>query len=789
MAENSTNYEANDIDQLEGLEAVRLRPGMYIGGVDSAALHHLVYEIVDNSVDEALAGHCNRVEVTILIDNSIKVKDNGRGIPVGIHEKSQIPAAQLVMTSLHAGGKFDSSNYKVSGGLNGVGASVVNALSEDLELQISRDGNIYRQNYQKGIPVSELEVVGTTQDTGTQITFSPDSTIFEEVNFSYDLLANRLRELAFLNKGLSISIWDERTNKEHHFEYEGGIATFIKHLNKNKVTLFEDPIFVEGSEGSVMAEVCFQYNDTYNHLVHSFVNNINTIDGGTHDQGFRQAMLRSINTYGLENNLLKPDDKLSQDDIKEGLTAIISVKLPAPQFESQKKIKLTNVNVRGIVDRIVAEEVSLFMEENPQTAKRILQKGTDAQRARIAAKKARELTRRKSALEISSLPGKLADCQEKDPAHSELYLVEGDSAGGSAKQGRDRKNQAILPLKGKIMNVEKARFDRMLGSDEIRTLITALGTGIGKDEFDISKLRYHRIVVMTDADVDGSHILTLILTFFYRQMPEIIERGYLYIAQPPLFRVKKGKEEFYIANEEKLNKKVSEITIKKFKLVGHPDVNLQNVVEKVLDINSKISRLSSNTKLTILYDLLFGHKLHLESVQIDEVHNVLSQLSQKLGEDIFRVSMDEAGETLEMVYNSSSFYFSKDLLSMIDRYNYNRLLANIKSLDEYKTGEEFVISDEKDGKRSFHSIVDMVNILLEEGKKQVYIQRYKGLGEMNPEQLWETTMDPDQRTFLQVSIEDAVAADEVFTVLMGDQVEPRRAFIESNALVVQNLDI
>ena len=788
MNEKQGNYEANDIEQLEGLEAVRLRPGMYIGGVDTQALHHLVYEIVDNSVDEALAGHCNRIEVTILINNSIKVKDNGRGIPVGIHEKSNIPAAQLVITSLHAGGKFDASNYKISGGLNGVGASVVNALSDLLELEICRDGKIHSQTYSKGVPTSELKIIGKTKDTGTQIIFHPDKSIFDEVNFNFEILSNRLREIAFLNKSLSISICDERTNKEHHFEYEGGIVTFIEHLNKNKQTILSEPIYIEGEIEDLVVEICFQYNDTYNSLIHSFVNNINTINGGTHDQGFRSAILRSINSYGLKNKIIKVEDKLSQEDIKEGLTAIISIKLHGPQFESQKKIRLTNVHVRGIVDSLVCEKMSQFLEENPVNAKRILQKASEALRARIAAKKARELTRRKNALAIGSLPGKLSDCQERDPALSELYIVEGDSAGGSAKQGRERKNQAILPLKGKILNVEKARFDKMLGSDEIRTLITALGIGIGKEEFDLAKLRYHKIIIMTDADVDGSHILTLILTLFYRQMPDIVERGFLYIAQPPLYRIKKGKSESYIQNEEELMKKIFQISLKGYHLLGDPNKNLTTFSNKVIGINSKIKKLTTNLKIKILYDLLFKNRIKLKTTLIHDIYRLLKELSSE-GEQNLHPSLDIREETLEIIFQGNTFHFSKELLSALDIHNYKRLIQQMLDLDEFRMDGKFVIEDEQGNKRQFDSPSSLIEELLEEGKKDSYIQRYKGLGEMNPEQLWETTMDPTKRIFLQVSIEDVVEADETFNILMGDQVEPRRKFIEENALDVLNLDI
>ena len=790
MESNSNGYNASDIEQLEGLEAVRLRPGMYIGGVDSPALHHLVFEIVDNSIDEAMVGFCDKIMVSILPDNSVRIVDNGRGIPVGIHEKAQIPACQLVLTSLHAGGKFDQSSYKFSGGLNGVGASVVNALSDRLILVVKRDGHIHRQTFSAGEITSELEIIGDTDESGTDIIFHPDVSIFDDVNFNYDILSTRLRELAFLNPGLEIKLIDERNDKEHLFKFEGGIATFIKHLNKNKICIIPEPIYVKGELDGVEVEICFQYNTSYNCNIFTFVNNINTIDGGTHEQGFRGALLKGINKYGLENKIFKiAEDKVSQDDVKEGLTAIISVKIAGPQFESQKKIKLTNVNVRGIVDKILFEKFSTYLEENPQISKKIIEKSMDAQRARVAAKKARELTRRKSALEMGSLPGKLADCQEKNPELSEIFLVEGDSAGGSAKQGRERKTQAILPLKGKILNVEKARFDKMLNSDEIRILITALGSGIGKDDFDISKLRYHKVVIMTDADVDGSHILTLLLTFFYRQMTELIERGYLYIAQPPLYKLKKGKVESYIQNDSELIDQLFNLSIQKYQMVSNKEQDLSEFSHRVVNLNSRLENLTFNLNLRILYDILFKYKIPIHNIQLSNIQSKLTGIVEKNPKENLTSSLQEGGEVLELYYEDKRYHLTQSILDTFEIDSYNRLLDRFADFEELKIENKFHIKDAENVQHSFNTATSLVQFLIEEGKKGTYIQRYKGLGEMNPEQLWETTMDPDRRKLLQVSIEDAIEADEIFTILMGDQVDIRRAFIENNALKVKNLDI
>ncbi len=633
--ETNNGYGAEQIQVLEGLEAVRKRPSMYIGSTDSHGLHHLVYEVVDNSIDEALAGYCTIIDVTIRPDHSVRVVDNGRGIPIEVMPKYQKSALEVVMTMLHAGGKFDNHAYKVSGGLHGVGVSAVNALSEWLEVEVKRDGKFYKQRYEFGKAVKPVTLIGSIEGTGTTVTFKPDKTIFETLDFNFDTLANRLRELAFLNKGLKISLKDEFSEKEQVFQYEGGIVSFIEFLNKNKNLLHEKPIYFQKQKDTTIVEIAMQYNDSYTENVYTFANNINTHEGGTHLAGFKAALTKVSNDYAKAKSFLKGEDKLSGEDVREGLTAIINIKLTNPQFEGQTKTKLGNSEIKGIVETLVSEGLSEFLEENPAAAKNILSKALEAAEAREAARKARELTRRKNALEVSSLPGKLADCSEKDPAKSEIYIVEGDSAGGSAKQGRNRRFQAILPLRGKILNVEKARLTKILKNEEIRALITAIGAGIGEgEEFDINKARYHRIIIMTDADVDGSHIRTLLLTLFYRYMRQLIDMGYVYIAQPPLFKVKKGKTEFYVYNEEELNKKLVEI-----------------------------------------------------------------------------------------------------------------------------------------------------------GREGIAMQRYKGLGEMNPQQLWDTTMNPESRTMLKVTLEDAIKADDIFTILMGDKVEPRREFIEKHAKDVRNLDV
>ncbi len=795
MSDNVTNdYGADKIKVLEGLAAVRKRPAMYIGSTSSQGLHHLVYEIVDNSIDEALAGHCDEVNVIIHLDGSVTVVDNGRGIPTDIHPTEGRSAAEVVLTVLHAGGKFDNSSYKVSGGLHGVGVSVVNALSGQLELEIRRDGKLFRQSYRRGEPQGPLTVAGETKKRGTTINFKPDTEIFETTEFSFDVLSQRLRELAFLNAGVKITIADEREDgKRHEFHYEGGIVSFVEFLNRNRTPLHPKPIYIRGEKSGVDMEIAIQYNDSYDEKVFSFANNINTHEGGTHLVGFRAALTRTMNSYAANNNLLKNVKvSISGEDLREGLTAVISVKIPQPQFEGQTKTKLGNSEVKGYVESLMNEKLALFLEENPAIAKRILEKSIDAARAREAARRARELTRRKGALDISNLPGKLADCQERDPALCELYLVEGDSAGGSAKQGRDRKFQAILPLKGKILNVEKARFDKMLSSQEIGTLITALGTGIGKVDFDIAKLRYHRIIVMTDADVDGSHILTLLLTFFFRQMPQIVERGHLYIAQPPLYKVKRGKKELYLRNEAAMQNYLLEEGTEDMTLfledgsksyTGKQIIPLLRQLVEYRTLLDKFVRKGINEDLVRVL-LRLGIRGGIEDleglaprlVNIADVYPGADATVMPDGRIIVRL------DNLRIALDSHT-------VDLLGSYEYGLLYDSFRKVRDIFGSGRAVVSSE--GKELFSTSIglELLSFFMESAKKGLNIQRYKGLGEMNPDQLWETTMEPTNRTLLQVKIEDAVEADNVFTVLMGDQVEPRRDFIEHNALNVSNLDI
>ena len=802
-------YTSEQITVLEGRDAVRKRPAMYIGSTGELGLHHLVYEVVDNSVDEALAGYCDTVEVTIHMDNSITVVDNGRGIPVDYHKQEKKSAAEVVMTKLHAGGKFDSNAYKVSGGLHGVGVSCVNFLSEWLRLEIWRDGKTYEQEYERGIPATKLEETGKTRKRGTKITFKPDTEIFDVTEFSFDKLSERLREKAFLNKGIRITIKDEREEPErsHEFYYRGGIAEFVKHLNKNKTVLHDKPVYFEKQSDALSVEVAIQYNDAYDEKVYSFANNINTIDGGTHLSGFRSALTRTINAYAQSSGLAKNfKSSLSGDDVREGLVAVVSVKLPQPQFEGQTKGKL-NSDVKGAVESFLNERLTEYFEQNPTVAKKIVGKAVDAARAREAARKAREIVR-KGAMSSSMLPGKLADCQERDPSLCELYIVEGDSAGGSAKQGRDRRNQAVLPLKGKILNVEKARYDKMLGHSEIKTLITALGTGIGKDDFDVSRLRYHKIIFMTDADVDGSHIRTLLLTFFYRQMPHLVESGHVFIAQPPLFKVKRGKREEYIKDERSMvrflmRQGTSDMKVTSAKTGAAVEGrDLARLLEQMVEFNrfreKAVRRLANDRRmLQTLLEAFAGHdggvlrrgeNTTLRAVFQDS-KKALSHIEGKLaraGYDTEASSDDEHGlwKIETEAANGIRVVIDWDLAGHVEFQ---------KAVELYKLLEDRLAAPLTLGENGTSEAVDSRDALLERvmsaAKKDVTIQRYKGLGEMNPEQLWETTMNPEKRTLLQVKIDDAVETDQIFTVLMGDAVEPRRRFIEDNALEVKNLDV
>lgn len=790
-------YGADRIRVLGGLEAVRQRPAMYIGNTGSEGLHHLVYEVVDNSIDEALAGYCDHIQVKIHSDNSVTVEDNGRGIPVDQHQTENLPAVEVVMTKLHAGGKFDHKTYKVSGGLHGVGVSVVNALAEYLEVEIRRDGQVYHQRYERGLTVSPLNVTGETRRRGTKITFKPDSDIFPEPVFSYDILANRLRELSFLNRGVRIQLEDERQPRRGEFYYEGGIQSFVTYLNRNKTPVHEQPVYLAGERQDVTIEIALQYNDTYNEQIFTYANNINTREGGTHLSGFKAGLTRCLNQYASSADLPKNlKERLNGDDVREGLTGVVSVKLPNPQFEGQTKTKLGNSDVKGLVENLVYEKLLSYLEENPPVARRILAKVVDAARAREAARRAKELARKKGTLAESTLPGKLADCQERDPARRELYIVEGDSAGGSAKQARDRRFQAILPLKGKILNVEKARYDKMLQSQEIRTLITALGIGIGKDNNDLERLRYHRVIIMTDADVDGSHIRTLLLTFFYRQMEEIINQGHLYIAQPPLYRLTRGNDKLYLKDEASYRSYILERgTDKKvLKLSDGETISgpaLRRSLERVtayqeslgrfekLGVDAEILKQLINLGLTSK-ELLrapeeveaFGTALAAAEtfsyqLELDEEHHAWRLLVSRLGSGAFKPTV-----------------IDWELLSGSD---FQALVKLQQSLAELRQPPYIL----RGAARAWElaSLEEVLQVVLEEGKRGLTVQRFKGLGEMNPEQLWETTMDPETRTLLKVNIEDAIAADEIFTVLMGDKVEPRRDFIQNHALEVSELDI
>jgi DNA gyrase subunit B len=792
---NGEKYDANSIKVLGGLEAVRKRPAMYIGSTGPMGLHHLVWEVVDNSVDEALAGFCDRIDVIVHSDNSVTVIDNGRGIPVDMHKEEGRSAAEVVMTVLHAGGKFDTNSYKVSGGLHGVGVSVVNALSESLDLEIWKEGYTWEQTYERGDPDGPLKRAGKTEKHGTKITFLPDRQIFTSIEFNYDTLAQRLRELSFLNKGLTIRLKDERSSKQADFHYEGGIAEFIKHLNKNKDVLHAHPIYAEADKDDVHMEFAIQYNDAYAETVFSFANNINTIDGGTHLSGFRSALTRAINQFGANQGLFKDvKENLQGEDVREGLVAVISVKLPQPQFEGQTKGKL-NSDIQSSVASFVYEKLMEHFEKNPTVGKKICSKAIDASRAREAARKARELTRRKGALDSGGLPGKLADCQEKDPSRCEIFLVEGDSAGGSAKMGRDRRYQAILPLRGKILNVEKARFDKMLGHEEIRALITALGTGIGKDDFDAAKLRYFKIIIMTDADVDGSHIRTLLLTFFYRQMPELVERGHVYIAQPPLYLIKKGRSARYIRDEKEFRREVLRRATedhavqfgdgpKALKLEGGELTNFLMAFGEYIELYAKLEkRIGDGRPIDALLRAELGKKFELENEAKLEI------VAKDLKAEGFKTSikLDEEHNIHFLTFHSETLAERTIDWDLLSSPEYKRLFDLHKRVHQYDT-PPFTISS-NGSKITIEDRKELVDHVMGLGKKSFTVQRFKGLGEMNPTQLWETTMDAEQRTLLQVKVEDQVEADSIFTVLMGDVVEPRREFIEDNALDVKNLDI
>ena len=806
-------YAAKDIRILEGLEAVRKRPAMYIGSTGPPGLHHLVYEVVDNSIDEALAGFCDEIAVTVHIDNSVTVTDNGRGIPVDQHESGKA-AAEVVLTVLHAGGKFDNKSYKVSGGLHGVGVSVVNALSESLDVEIWRDGQVYRQRYERGEPRSALEVIGTTKRRGTKVTFKPDAEVFETVEYSFDTLAHRLRELAFLNGGVRITLDDERFGKQHAFRYEGGIRSFVEFINKNKSVVNAAPIYMRGERDGIDAEIALQWNDGYADTVYSFANNINTQEGGTHLSGFRSALTRTVNSYANRNNLA-PDlkESISGEDIREGLVAVVSVKVPNPQFEGQTKTKLGNMEVQGIVAAIVNDHLGAYLEENPAVAKQIVKKTIDAARARAAARKARELVRRKGALD-SSLPGKLADCQERDPAQSELYIVEGESAGGSAKQGRDRRFQAVLPIKGKILNVERAREDKMLGSDEIKTMIQALGCGIGKDDFDLSRLRYHRIVIMTDADVDGSHIRTLLLTFFYRQMRALVEKGHVYIAQPPLYRAKRGKSEHYIKDDRELDtwlihraSQARELRIAAADR-SYAGEQLEAILHQLMAFQKLLAVVERrgprrDVVLRLLDRGARDREFFTDRARVDELAQAIESSACAV-----TVAPDEEHNAWSITMEDRTNGFPRRQtvgVDFVETAEYRTLLRQHRAIDQVRGplvvaalnesaadnggGDEARPAAARDGAVTVNSIDELVEHFIGAGRRGVAINRYKGLGEMNPDQLWATTMKPEERTLLQVRAEDETEADLMFTTLMGDQVEPRRKFIQDNALDVKNLDI